>query len=149
MLLKSLGSFFILLVMQWLVLPAVAGDVLPIAIVKADGSKVNFTAELASTPKELATGLMNRDSLDADKGMLFDFGSERPVKMWMKNTLIPLDMLFIDKKGKIVYIAENAKPLSLDFIEAEVPVRYVLEIGGGESKANGIAAGDKLKLAPR
>ena len=149
MLLKSLGSFFMLLVMQWLVLPAVAGDVLPIAIVKADGSKVNFTAELASTPKELATGLMNRDSLDADKGMLFDFGSERPVKMWMKNTLIPLDMLFIDKKGKIVYIAENAKPLSLDFIEAEVPVRYVLEIGGGESKANGIAAGDKLKLAPR
>ena len=149
MLLKSLGSFFMLLVMQWLVLPALAEDALLVAVVKADGSKVRFAAELADTPKELATGLMNRDSLDADKGMLFDFGSERPVKMWMKNTLIPLDMLFIDKKGKIVYIAENTEPLSLDFIEAEVPVRYVLEIGGGESKANGIAAGDKLKLAPR
>ena len=149
MLLKSLGSFFMLLVMQWLVLPALAEDALLVAVVKADGSKVRFAAELADTPEELATGLMNRDSLDADKGMLFDFGSERPVKMWMKNTLIPLDMLFIDKKGKIVYIAENTEPLSLDFIEAEVPVRYVLEIGGGESKANGIAAGDKLKLAPR
>ena len=149
MLLKSLGSFFMLLVMQWLVLPALAEDALLVAVVKADGSKVRFAAELADTPEELATGLMNRSSLDVGKGMLFDFGSERPVKMWMKNTLIPLDMLFIDKKGKIVYIAENAKPLSLDFIEAEVPVRYVLEIGGGESKANGIAAGDKLKLAPR
>ena len=149
MLLKSLGSFFMLLVMQWLVLPALAEDALLVAVVKSDGSKASFAVELAATPEELATGLMNRSSLDVGKGMLFDFGSERPVKMWMKNTLIPLDMLFIDKKGKIVYIAENAKPLSLDFIEAEVPVRYVLEIGGGESKANGIAAGDKLKLAPR
>ncbi len=149
MLLRSWCGLLMLFVSQWLVSPAIAGDVLPIAIVKADGSKVNFTAELASTPKELATGLMNRDSLDADKGMLFDFGSERPVKMWMKNTLIPLDMLFIDKKGKIVYIAENTEPLSLDFIEAGVPVRYVLEIGGGESKANGITAGDKLRLVPR
>ena len=149
MLLKSGFVFFVLLVSQWLVLPAVAGDVLSVAIVKTDGSKVNFAVELANTPEELATGLMNRDSLDADKGMLFDFGSERPVKMWMKNTLIPLDMLFIDKKGEIVYIAENTKPLSLDLIEAEVPVRYVLEIGGGESEANDIATGDKLRLVPR
>ena len=149
MLLRSLNGLLMLFVAQWLVLPAVAGDVLPIAIVKADGGKVSFTAELAATPEELATGLMNRDSLDADKGMLFDFGYEKPVKMWMKDTLIPLDMLFIDKKGKIVYIAENTKPLSLDFIEAEMPIRYVLEINGGGSKVNGIATGDKLRLVPR
>ena len=149
MLFKSGLRFLMLLVSQLLVLPAVAGDVLSVAVVKADGDRVNFAVELATTPEELATGLMNRVGLDSYKGMLFDFGYERPVKMWMKNTLIPLDMLFIDKKGKIVYIAENTKPLSLDFIEAEVPVRYVLEIGGGESTANGIAAGDKLKLTPR
>lgn len=149
MLLKSVLGFLMLAVSQLAVLPAVAGDALPIAIVKADGSKVKFMVEFASTREELEVGLMNRKHLDADKGMLFDFGREVIAKMWMKDTLIPLDMLFIDRRGKVIHIAENAEPLSLDLIEAGAPIRYVLEISGGQSKANGIATGDKLKLVPR
>jgi len=113
-------------------------------LVTASGSHA-IEVEVAATPKEREIGLMNRESLADDTGMLFDFRESRPVSMWMKNTLIPLDMLFIDKTGTIVRIARNAKPHSLETIPSGKPVRYVLEINGGAAAGYGAKAGDRLE----
>ncbi|KQQ91554.1 hypothetical protein ASF65_02555 [Aureimonas sp. Leaf324] len=101
--------------------------------------------EVADTPQAREIGLMNRESLAEDTGMLFDFREDRPVSMWMKNTLIPLDMLFINKTGTVVRIARNAKPHSLETIPSGKPVRYVLEINGGAAATYGAKTGDKLE----
>jgi uncharacterized membrane protein (UPF0127 family) len=88
---------------------------------------------------------MYRPSMPNDTGMLFDFGIEQRVSMWMKNTLIPLDMLFIDVHGKIVNIAERTVPHSLASIPAVKPVRFVLELNGGTASRLGIRPGDTVK----
>lgn len=100
--------------------------------------------EVADTPDEREYGLMNRQSMPADSGMLFDFGVDRPVTMWMKNTYIPLDMVFMDAKGVVTHIAVNAQPLSLAMIESGGPVRYVLELNGGVASRYGLKVGDRL-----
>jgi uncharacterized protein len=87
---------------------------------------------------------MFRQSLPADAGMLFDFGETRPVAFWMKNTLIPLDMLFIAADGGIADIHERAVPRSEATIEARVPVRAVLELNGGTVARLGIKRGDRV-----
>ena len=87
---------------------------------------------------------MNRRSLPAEGGMLFDFGVERPVAMWMKNTLIPLDMLFIAADGRIVDVAERTVPMSLEVIPSPVPVSAVLEVNGGTAERLRIKPGDRL-----
>lgn len=87
---------------------------------------------------------MYRRSLPENYGMLFAWPNERPIQMWMKNTLIPLDMLFIDRKGYIVYIAHSAHPLSTDVISSPKSVLAVLEIAGGEAKNNSIKVGDQV-----
>lgn len=110
--------------------------------VKTEEATHAFTVELADTPDAIREGLMFRDSLAPDAGMLFDFGEVRPASMWMKNTLIPLDMLFIDAKGEVVAIARNAVPGSLRSLGPGVPVRAVLEIPGGRAKELGIMPGD-------
>ncbi|WP_062014424.1 DUF192 domain-containing protein [Aureimonas sp. AU4] len=101
--------------------------------------------EIADTDASRETGLMNRSSMPANHGMLFDFKQTRPVAMWMKNTIIPLDMLFLDERGRIVNIATNAKPYSLDVIPSSGPVRYVLELNGGAAARYGAKAGDRLR----
>lgn len=103
-----------------------------------------FSIELADTPESRANGLMYRTSLPADAGMLFDFGAVAPVVMWMKNTLIPLDMLFVRKDGTIAAITERTVPESLTLIESTEPVLAVFEINGGSAARLGIRAGDKL-----
>ena len=102
---------------------------------------VAFTIELALTPEEQARGLMFRNSLAERHGMLFDFGAEREVNMWMKNTLIPLDMLFIRADGTIHRIAANTEPLSLDIIGSHGDVKAVFEIAGGSARTLGVAEG--------
>jgi uncharacterized membrane protein (UPF0127 family) len=104
----------------------------------------SFRVELARSPEELAQGLQHRRSLPADAGMLFDFGPERIVTMWMKNTYIPLDMLFIDAEGTVADIAERTTPLSLETIASQVPVRAVLEVNAGTVAALGIRKGDRV-----
>ncbi len=101
-----------------------------------------FVIELALTPQEQEQGLMFRPALAADAGMLFDFGTVRPAVFWMKNTLIPLDMLFIAADGHIADIHERAVPLSETTIAAKVPVRAVLEVNGGTVARLGIKLGD-------
>ncbi len=107
--------------------------------------KVTFAVEVMRTDEERARGLMNRAYLPADRGMLFDFKQPQVASMWMKNTLIPLDMLFIRKDGTIANIAENTEPHSLRTISAIEPVLGVLELNGGTSARLGIAPGDRVE----
>ena len=103
--------------------------------------------EVARTPEERGIGLMHRRELAPDRGMLFDFGATRPVTMWMKNTLISLDMFFAEIDGRIVTIAERTTPLSEKRIRSGQPVRFVLEMIGGSAQRLGIAPGDRLRHA--
>ncbi len=114
-----------------------------LTVVTANGPR-KFTVELATTPAQMEQGLMFRQSLAPDSGMLFDFKTPSPVSMWMKNTLIPLDMLFVDARGNIVNIHERAVPGSLNTINAAAPVRAVLELNGGTATRLGIKPGDRV-----
>lgn len=116
-----------------------------LTIVTAGGPH-EFTVELATTPAQMEQGLMFRQSLAPDAGMLFDFKSPQTVMMWMKNTWIPLDMLFVDASGHIVNIHERAVPGSLATIGSAAPVRAVVELNGGTAARLGIRPGDEVKF---
>lgn len=103
-----------------------------------------FRVEVAETPAQMARGLMFRTEVAPDAGMLFDYGGPRPVSMWMKNTLVPLDMLFIDADGAVVRIERWTTPLSLEAISSGAPVVAVLELRGGAADRLGLAAGDRV-----
>jgi uncharacterized protein len=116
------------------------------SLVVATGAReIKFDVELALNDAERARGLMFRDKLGPYDGMLFDFYQDAPVSFWMKNTLIPLDMVFIAGDGTVKHVHANAVPLSTDPIPSEFPVRAVLEINGGSAKLLGIKPGDKVK----
>ena len=127
-------------------LPAVAAElpVAPLTVETAKGA-VTFTVEEALTPEQQQTGLMDRDSLAVDRGMLFDFGTTRMVSMWMRNTRIPLDMIFIRSDGTIARIAAMTTPYSEAIVSSGEPVAAVLEINGGQAEARGIARGDRVR----
>lgn len=108
------------------------------------GKTHEFVVELALTPAQRSQGLMNRAELPADRGMLFEFGEVREVSMWMRNTPLPLDMLFLAQDGTVSRIHENATPFSDDIISSRGPVKFVLEINGGLSATLGINAADKV-----
>jgi uncharacterized membrane protein (UPF0127 family) len=115
----------------------------PLTIATPDDAKL-FTVEIADTDALRARGLMFRQRLPEDRGMLFDFGHPREAAMWMKNTYIPLDMLFIRQDGTIAYIAENTVPKSEDVIGVREPVLAVLELAGGVTRKLGIRSGDRV-----
>jgi len=123
--------------------PAHAAGQATIEIVSKNGVHP-FSVELASNDAERARGLMFRKSLPEGQGMLFDFKRDGPVSFWMHNTYISLDMIFIASDGRIVHIAENAKPLSDDLIPSAGPVRAVLEVIAGTAQKLGIAPGDRV-----
>jgi uncharacterized protein len=106
--------------------------------------KRRFTVEVAQTPEEQAQGLMYRSNLDPHRGMIFPMDPPRQASFWMKNTLIPLDMIFIRSDGRIANIEANTVPLSLDPVYSNGEVSAVLEIAGGRSAELGIAPGDKV-----
>lgn len=110
-----------------------------------NGDIRKFKVEVAKTPVDIEVGLMHRRALGVDQGMIFQLGKQpRVAGFWMKNTPIPLDILFIDDKGSIVKIHENAVPFSLTSISSEVPVIGVLEIAGGTARSKGIQVGDQV-----
>ncbi len=115
----------------------------PLTIQTASGPHP-FTVELATSPAQMMQGLMFRQSLAPDAGMLFDYQAPSMASMWMKNTLIPLDMLFVDATGHIVNIHERAVPGSLDPIAAAAAVRAVIELNGGTAARLGIRPGDRV-----
>ena len=123
--------------------PAIAADVQSLEIVTKSGVQV-FSVEIATTEKERATGLMYRKELADGRGMLFDFSPEQNVQMWMKNTYIPLDMIFIRSDGRILRIAENTEPFSEKIIPSGGLAKGVLEVIGGTAKKYGIAPGDRI-----
>ena len=107
--------------------------------------KQHFAIEEAKTGQQMMQGLMYRRSMAADAGMLFEYDHPQPVSFWMKNTLIPLDMVFIGGDGTVRHVHANAVPLSTDTIPSQFPVRAVLEINGGSARLLGIKPGDKVK----
>jgi hypothetical protein len=106
---------------------------------------IKFEVELATNDTERARGLMYRKQLGPYEGMLFDFYQEMPVSFWMKNTLIPLDMVFIAADGTVKHVHANAVPLTTDPVPSRFPVRAVLEINGGSAALLGIKPGDKVR----
>ena len=115
----------------------------PITLESAD-SVTMLTAEIADTDELRTRGLMFRHFLPEDKAMLFDYQTPRPVAMWMKNTNISLDMLFIREDGTIAAIAQDTVPQSLDTISVQEPVRGVLELAAGTVKRLGLRVNDKV-----
>lgn len=115
-----------------------------LAIETAAGARHDFEVEIATSRAQQAQGLMYRKALGEKAGMLFVYRPAQPVAMWMKNTLIPLDMLFIDAAGRIAKIAARTVPLSLTTIESEGPVQGVLELNAGTAARLGITPGDRV-----
>jgi uncharacterized protein len=116
----------------------------PLTVVTASG-RHDFQVELADNDASRAQGLMYRRSLAPDRGMLFDFKRVEPISMWMQNTYVSLDMLFIRPDGTIARVATNAEPLSTRTIPSGEPVLSVLEVVAGTAARLGIKAGDKVE----
>jgi uncharacterized membrane protein (UPF0127 family) len=114
-------------------------------VIHAGGSAYKFEVEIVTTPETRAQGLMFRESLAANAGMLFIYPGEQPVSFWMKNTLIPLDMLFVKADGSIAHIAHNAVPHDETPIDSGAAVIAVLEVNGGTANALGIKEGDRVE----
>ena len=123
--------------------PVRAASFQPLEIVTRNGVQV-FSVEMATTEEETQTGLMYRKELADGKGMLFDFKPEQEVSMWMKNTYVSLDMIFIRADGRILRIAENTEPLSTKIISSQGPARAVLEVVAGTAQKYGIRPGDRV-----
>ena len=115
-----------------------------VAVETATGT-TRFTAEIADTDALRAKGLMFRRSLAPDRAMLFDFGEPRLVSMWMKNTYIPLDMVFIRADGTVAGVARDTKPHALDVIGVDEPILGVLEVAAGTAARIGLEPGDKVR----
>ena len=123
--------------------PAAAADLQPLEIATKSGVHV-FQVEIAVTDEQRSRGLMFRREVPEGYGMLFDFKTDQEVTMWMENTYVSLDMLFIRSDGRIARIAENTEPMSRRLISSGGPVRAVLELVAGSARKLGIAAGDRV-----
>ena len=122
---------------------AQAASFQPLEIATKSGVRV-FSVEMATTEEEKTTGLMYRKELPDGKGMLFDFSPEQQISMWMKNTYIPLDMIFIRADGRILRIAENTEPLSTRIISSGGLAKGVMEVIAGTAQKYGIQPGDRV-----
>lgn len=116
-------------------------------VISSGAQSHRFTVELADDDAERSTGLMHRAQMNDDHGMLFDFHTPRRVAFWMRNTFIPLDMIFIKSDGEIVSIFENVPPLNDNTVGPERPVRAVLELNAGMSRKLGLKVGDMVRHA--
>jgi uncharacterized membrane protein (UPF0127 family) len=123
--------------------PSIVFEETPL-VIESQSGRFEFVVEMAVSPEQRSRGLMFREDLAEDRGMLFDFGTLQPVSMWMRNTYVPLDMLFIDGDGRITQIAAHTQPLSDAVIASRQPVRAVLELRAGVTADLGIVPGDRL-----
>ena len=141
----------LLVILGFLLLsPVVAGAAphrLPVEkiVIETQHGARAFTLEIAADDASRETGLMHRTKLAPDAGMLFDFGKPVMTAFWMKDTPLPLDMLFVRADGTISTVAARAVPLSTAEIVSAEPIRAVIEIGGGQARAQGIAPGDRVR----
>ena len=118
-------------------------DEVPLVAMTAEGER-RFTIEIAETTEQQARGLMFREEMDNDHGMLFAFAVTRPASFWMRNTPMPLDLIFIGEDGRVVSV-ERGEPFSLDAIGPQDPVRFVLEIRAGIAEETGIEPGTRMR----
>ncbi len=117
-----------------------------VVVETASGARHPVAVELARTDAERSRGLMHRASLADEAGMLFLFDETAEHGFWMKDTLIPLDMIFIGDDGRIVGVVERAAPRSTESRSVGAPSRYVLEVNGGWTRARGVKAGDRVRF---
>jgi uncharacterized protein len=117
-----------------------------VRILTAAGPAYNVTSEVATTEQQQQTGMMYRTALDEDKGMLFVFSDDQMRSFWMKNTLIPLDMIFANSSKVIVSITQNAEPQTLTGRSSDYPAKYVLEVSGGYCQRKNVQPGDTLEI---
>lgn len=141
-----LRRFFLVLPLLLAALPAWALENFGASelTIQTAGGPQKFSIELALSDAQMEQGLMFRRGMPADAGMLFDFKTPTNVTMWMKNTVIPLDMLFLDPRGRVIDIHERAVPYSTDVIASKLPARYVVELNGGTVARLGIKTGDRV-----
>ncbi len=118
----------------------------PQAIVQSPQGEIKIALELARTPKEMARGLMFRKDLDEYAGMLFVYKVDGDHHFWMKNTYLPLDMLFVSQQGEVLGIVENAEPMTTVSRSVGVPSRYVLELNAGFCRRHGVTVGSKMRF---
>ena len=138
-----------LVIFSFFMLPSAFGDVLfkPASLkIETKSGPVLLNVEVADTEAKREQGLMFRRSLSGDRGMIFLFDGEHEITMWMKNTYIPLDMIFIGNDWRIGHIAYDAEPFSTDVISSMRPASRVLEIGAGQAKKLGVSVGDSVLL---
>lgn len=124
--------------------PAIEARLEQLELVTATGRHV-FQIEVARTSDERARGLMYRRSMPQDRGMLFDFHAENIVMMWMKNTYIPLDMIFVSRNGRVVSVAEKTEPMSERVISSGQPAYAVIELNAGVAGKIAVAVGDAVR----
>jgi uncharacterized protein len=124
--------------------PARSGELDSLEIATSTGRHM-FQVEIANNDASREHGLMDRRYMAADHGMLFEFDRDEPVAFWMKNTYIPLDMIFIAPSGVVTHIAANAEPLSERVVPSGGPAIAVLELDGGEAASIGLKVGDKVR----
>jgi uncharacterized membrane protein (UPF0127 family) len=115
-----------------------------VSVKKADGKTLDFSVEIAEKQAQREEGLKHRNRLPEDQGMLFLFEEDTYVEMWMKDTPIPLDILFLDSAGKVVHIAPKTVPNSTTIISARREARGVLELAAGVAEKNSIKVGDQV-----
>ncbi len=137
-------AFVVFALLALRVVPAAALEKTDLTITTAAGQNFHFEVEVARTPQEQEYGLMFRKEMPSDAGMIFPQDSDRSMSFWMKNTLIPLDIVFITSNGVISHIAPDAKPLSEDTIPSGGQIRAVLELNGGVAAKLGIHVGDHV-----
>lgn len=118
-----------------------------VTLENARGQEVRVRVEVAASSRDREQGLMHRKHLDSDAGMLFVYPFESQQSFWMKNTYIPLDMIFIGNNRRIVGIAENTEPLSLERIQVDTPSRFILEVNAGFAKKHGIREGSRVHFS--
>lgn len=141
---RLLAALLIGLFLTCGIAPAMQLRVETLTIETVKGS-FSFAAEIAETPEQRSLGLMHRASLASDRAMLFDFGAPREVALWMKNTDIPLDMIFVRPDGTIARIAEHTVPQSLDVISSGEEVIAAIEVVAGTARRIGLARGDRVR----
>lgn len=132
-------------------LPAATTAEAEAVLVSASGRHA-FVVEIADTVESRSRGLMFRDAMAADHGMLFDFGTDQNVAFWMKNTILSLDMIFVRADGTIASIAPSTVPFSLEAVPSGAPVRFVLEVVAGTAARLGLEPGDRMehpRIRPR
>ncbi|MBW9117188.1 DUF192 domain-containing protein [Rhizobium cauense] len=144
---SALAALFFIIAFPVLSQQPMKFDKEPLIVQTASGKRLNFIVEIADTNEQRARGLMYRKEMADDAGMIFDFGVARRVQMWMENTILPLDMLFVDSTGTIRNIKENAVPYSRDIIDSMTDVKYVVELNAGIVGKLGIKVGDKVMSA--